>query len=369
VVVPPEVNTKAKRAVVGEFPGWSESKEGRPFVGASGQLLNDALKHVGLRREDMHVTNAALCQPPDRGQGNARGPDTALAVKAAKCCQPRLLAELEGKELILAVGGTALSSVVGRKTRILKARGFIWEGKFLRAVKYKKKELVSLRPTTRVYGSVHPAFVLRTPSWESVFITDVDRFARAARPISPGEVRILQHGNGDLKFLQQLGSVVGYDIETTKDSPTRALLLCVGISDGERTGVVVFAHGHAPNKSIYNDGGAAAVAAINRCLQTRTAVTHNGPGFDHIVSGRYGITIKKYEDTLIKHHVVAGHMPQRLDHCVSMFLDVEPWKILARDDEKGSIDPKRIQSEDLWYYNARDAQLQKLLNDELDHAA
>ena len=55
---------------VGEGPGFNEDRQGRPFVGAAGQFLNELLRSIGLRREDVFITNMVKCRPP-----NNRDPD------------------------------------------------------------------------------------------------------------------------------------------------------------------------------------------------------------------------------------------------------------------------------------------------------
>src|SRR3954453_17387713 len=49
---------------VGEGPGYNEDQQGRPFVGAAGALLNDLLKAIGWRREEVFITNVVKCRPP-----------------------------------------------------------------------------------------------------------------------------------------------------------------------------------------------------------------------------------------------------------------------------------------------------------------
>src|SRR5438067_4833868 len=49
---------------VGEGPGYHEDKQGEPFVGAAGQLLTKLLGEIGLRREDVYITNVVRCRPP-----------------------------------------------------------------------------------------------------------------------------------------------------------------------------------------------------------------------------------------------------------------------------------------------------------------
>lgn len=57
-------NPDANLMFIGEGPGYYEDKQGEPFVGAAGQLLNQMLEEVGVRRADVYITNVILCRPP-----------------------------------------------------------------------------------------------------------------------------------------------------------------------------------------------------------------------------------------------------------------------------------------------------------------
>jgi uracil-DNA glycosylase len=63
--VPGEGNPRAKLFFIGEGPGFYEDKQGRPFVGPSGQLLAELLQSIGLKREDVFITNVVKCRPPE----------------------------------------------------------------------------------------------------------------------------------------------------------------------------------------------------------------------------------------------------------------------------------------------------------------
>src|SRR4051794_11019454 len=77
-------------AIVGEAPGYQEAKDGVPFTGPSGKLLDQVLAHHGINRSDVYVDNACACRPRDN-----RTP-TAIEVSA---CKPRLLAELDQRPI------------------------------------------------------------------------------------------------------------------------------------------------------------------------------------------------------------------------------------------------------------------------------
>ncbi|MGQ9815808.1 MAG: uracil-DNA glycosylase family protein, partial [Candidatus Roseilinea sp.] len=62
--VPGEGPASAEIMFVGEGPGFNEDKQGRPFVGAAGQFLNELLQIAGFKREDVYITNVVKCRPP-----------------------------------------------------------------------------------------------------------------------------------------------------------------------------------------------------------------------------------------------------------------------------------------------------------------
>src|SRR5207302_10591031 len=64
VGVPGEGSTTAEILFIGEGPGFHEDQQGRPFVGAAGQLLTEMLRNIGLRRQDVFITNVVRCRPP-----------------------------------------------------------------------------------------------------------------------------------------------------------------------------------------------------------------------------------------------------------------------------------------------------------------
>src|SRR5262249_14421679 len=154
-------------AIVGEAPGWNEVREGRPFVGKSGKMLERGLRSIGLSRSEAHWTNAILC---DVGQ------DPKLQKEAAKACGKRLREELReaGAPVIMPVGAWALQSALNlpKKPQILKWRGSVTKIKFSSPDSSTREsdpeprdELVDQGRTSLVLPTVHPAFVMRAPGW------------------------------------------------------------------------------------------------------------------------------------------------------------------------------------------------------------
>ena len=63
--VPGEGSPTADIMFIGEAPGFNEDRDGRPFIGRAGSVLTDLLLGIGLRREDVYITNMVKCRPPE----------------------------------------------------------------------------------------------------------------------------------------------------------------------------------------------------------------------------------------------------------------------------------------------------------------
>lgn len=160
--VPGEGPPDADFVVVGEAPGADEDASGRPFVGASGQLLTKILAAVNLRREDVFIANVVKHRPP--GNRNP-APDEVAA------CSPYLVRQLEliRPKVILTVGNFAAQTLLGTKLGISKLRG-----------------QVHLYHGVPLIATYHPAALLRNPAWKRPTWEDVQLarrlYDRAAAP-------------------------------------------------------------------------------------------------------------------------------------------------------------------------------------------
>jgi uracil-DNA glycosylase len=122
---------------IGEGPGYHEDIQGLPFVGAAGQLLNRLLGEIGLRREDVRITNVVLCRPP----GN-RDP----MPDEIEACRPILTehVSLVDPKVVCTLGNFATRVILERPVTISRVRGerYPWQGRV-------------------VIPTFHPAAVLR----------------------------------------------------------------------------------------------------------------------------------------------------------------------------------------------------------------
>jgi uracil-DNA glycosylase len=133
-------NPHARLVFCGEAPGADEDRQGEPFVGRAGQLLNDIIvKGMKMRREDVYILNILRCRPP----GN-RAP---LPVEAAACREylDRQLAIIQ-PEFICCLGAVAAQNLLGTDVTIGRLRGRVHEYQGIKVV-----------------CTYHPAYLLRNP--------------------------------------------------------------------------------------------------------------------------------------------------------------------------------------------------------------
>jgi DNA polymerase len=130
---------RADLMFIGEAPGADEDEQGEPFVGRAGQLLNNMIKAMGLRREDVYIANIIKCRPP-----NNRMPER----DECATCSPFLMKQIEviGPKALVALGAVAAKTLLAVNAPMSELRGrwFDFRGRKL-AVTY------------------HPAFLLRDP--------------------------------------------------------------------------------------------------------------------------------------------------------------------------------------------------------------
>ncbi|MEW2257612.1 UdgX family uracil-DNA binding protein [Streptomyces sp. NPDC047869] len=140
----------ARVMLVGEQPGDQEDREGRPFVGPAGRLLDRALAEAGLDPADAYVTNAVKHFKFTRAEPRKRRIHKAPSLRETTACWPWLAAELAlvRPELIVVLGATAGKALLGSSFRVGEVRGTVLE----REIHGRSERLV---PT------VHPSSVLR----------------------------------------------------------------------------------------------------------------------------------------------------------------------------------------------------------------
>ena len=144
---------KSKIMIVGEGPGQKEDKEGKPFVGEAGILLNKMLKSINIDRKKVYITNVVNFRPP-----NNRKPEPSEITKYSNFLRKHI-AIIDPKILIL-MGSTAMESLFGSNIKITKERGS-W------------KDIIINNKTYLCMITFHPAYLLRQPENKKFSWTDL----------------------------------------------------------------------------------------------------------------------------------------------------------------------------------------------------
>lgn len=284
--------------LVGEAPGANEEREGKPFVGGSGVLLDQMLNRSGLRRSECFLTNIAHKQPP----GNE------FKWFFTKEGQPWLVQgiiqlkkdiETIKPNLVIALGGQALQVLTGKKPIS------DWRGSILQST------LVSAQKTI---GTIHPAAALRIWENKAIIETDLRRCVEESRTAAivlpnrkfflPGSVVTLRAGTSWTRInnIYDKGSLVdemmasqwlAIDIECWQTDSGRWKLACVGFSDRPDRALVLDAN---------DSGDMLFVRALCGCPAQK--VMQNGM-FDYSVLRDLGIEVTNFTwDTMIAHHTL-----------------------------------------------------------------
>jgi len=153
--------------MIGEQPGDHEDREGRPFVGPAGKLLDECLEEAGIDRRKVYVTNTVKhFKWEPRGKLRIHKKPSAREIRA---CRPWLDAELESVQprLIVGLGATAAQALLGAKFKVTQAHG----------------EVQNAEGLPPVIATLHPSAILRTRTSEdrerdrAMFVDDLRKAA------------------------------------------------------------------------------------------------------------------------------------------------------------------------------------------------
>lgn len=338
-----EIHEKAKLVVVGEGPGIHEARNGRPFIGPTGQMLSKSLGVNGVKREDLVLTNATLCLPTK----NASEADKVLA---AGCCKPRLDTEVAAlpQQTILALGAVATGSLIQSEFKITQIAG-----------------THHVRPDGReVIPTIHPAAILRAGSGDANHGADLGYWnlvydVRKAWLLANGkDIRfkpdVLPCVNEPTKAEALMGAfvraaraigIMALDTETYPDDPDhsalelpRAVIRAVGVATP-----------FAGFSFTWNDCTDRTAVLLKEILadESVTKVFHNAL-YDMPVLSYHGMPVKgPIEDTLIAHHNAFPGLAHKLQGVAAQFYAIPPWKSEFRSGDEDSLP-------DLLKYNALD---------------
>ena len=156
-------NPSAELMFIGEGPGADEDAQGEPFVGRAGQLLNNMISAMGMRREDVYIANVVKCRPPQNRQPERDECET---------CSPFLMKQIDVVQprAIVALGATAAKTLLQMNDSMNNLRGRFYDFR-----------------GTKLLVTYHPAFLLRDPRQKKEAWKDLQMVMRhlGLQPPSP----------------------------------------------------------------------------------------------------------------------------------------------------------------------------------------
>ena len=152
-------NENANIMLIGEGPGADEDKQGIPFVGKAGQLMNKAFDALGIEREDVYIANIVKCRPP-----NNRDPEPDEIQGCMNYLRNQVI--IVKPKIIVLLGRIALQNILGKEYKITASRGILVE-----------KKGILYMPTW------HPAALLRDETKKIDFINDLKEVIKKEQEI------------------------------------------------------------------------------------------------------------------------------------------------------------------------------------------
>lgn len=353
IQVPGEGPSDARIMIVGEAPGRNEAQHGRPFIGMSGQLLNNTLAQVGIARSTCYVTNVFKEQPPNNDITHFLSLSRKDPVfnNGGRDHLEYFWREVEqvNPHIIIGLGNIPLWALTGEKG-ILKWRGSV----------------LTTSNTTRKFKfipTVHPAYCNRTYEARHLLHFDLRKAAlesdKPGLPLDENSYILSPSFEESLAFIEDCKDClrVGLDIEVAKKEVS-----CISLSPSlgsspkpsKRSISISFwspSRGHlcTPPQE------AAIWKAINSLFRSDAEIiAHNG-AFDFIfLFQKYGIWPKKFQDTMIAQAILWPDFSKSLAFSTTMYTPLPYYK----DEGKGKMlrggGTQKEGDEQFWLYNAKD---------------
>lgn len=224
---------QAEIAIVGQNPGTQEIRIGKPFIGPSGKLLDQVLKHYNLDRSQMLITNAVSCT--HRQDATMKPP--AAAVSA---CRPRLMHEIQerGAKKVIALGNVPAQSIFRVRDSISS----------LRVGTY--REIPEL-PNVHIFASFHPAACLRGAGFFPSMVADFGKLVNPPPVYEEPKYVVWEDSATAIRGIKAMKDAgirdVALDIENSSstdkdtgyDHPYKYKILCIGMAYSATKAVII----------------------------------------------------------------------------------------------------------------------------------
>jgi uracil-DNA glycosylase family 4 len=306
--------------IVQGHPSKEEDVAGKLGSGRYTQILIELLKEAGFKGEDIRITTAVPCCPPNRA------PDTEEVNACREFLRDEILNGLP--KAVVAVGDTALRSLCSTSGVI---------GKRGSPLRLSSSFGVSELEVWPVYS---PALLLKTPNYRAVIVEDLRRVRNSF--LTPERINYEEHET----ILQIEGTVVAFDLETDYNYETK--------TGGDN--VTQSAYSFRDSQGIIRtrvSSGPDFMEAVRHCRRSGAVLcTHNGWSFDLPKLGQPACG----RDTMCLAWLVDETQPKSLEALACKYVSAVPWK---------SDQTAELGSEEFKHYNARDAYYTLLLHEEL----
>lgn len=297
----------AKVMMIGEAPGQREEDLRRPFSGPAGQRLDLELSRVGLKREDIYITNVVKCRPPDN-----RTPEKG-EIAACRTYLDNELAFVQPSYLLL-LGNPALWTIT-KKSGITKHRGQVQsDGK------------------TTVMATFHPSAIRRNPKLTPYFAEDFIRFSQIVNgrekppDLNITIVRDLEQLKDLIRSVKET-SAFAYDLETEGlyEWVPFSRLWCIGIATAlDRAWVIPLEHPDHKWSDFAKEQIHKTLVFLFETLDRKRAA-QNGE-FDNRWLRSRGIQAEHSFDTMIAAHLVDENLSKKLESLAGRYLGVGHYK-------------------------------------------
>ncbi len=329
----------AKVMIIGEAPGYNEDKDGKPFVGKSGQLLREELNRAGIDPNDVYITNTVKCRPPDNKKPNAG------QMKACKKYIDEEIATIK-PEYVVTLGAVASKGIL-KKAKITEVHGKIID-----------------TPNFKAMAAFHPAYCLYDPSKLPVLRKDLMRFGETLQGVKHRKQLFKWREINDSSvadFWTELGNCYwfAFDLETQSldwfNPNDKIVVLSMSMDKGGGSWILP-----SPVMPRAPWGWKAFIAFIKRVAEKirkwgKKGVAHNGKFDNHWLWRKCSVIFPLDFDTMLASHTINENRAHALDSLATEYLDA-PYYDIPLGDKQGKIPPDDIpRIHRMYRYAAKDS--------------
>lgn len=334
--VPPEGPRDAHIVLVGEGPGREEILKGRPFVGSTGQQLDDLLRNLGIARHEIYITNV-----------EKRSLDKPVGHRMVECVR-ELVREFEGltqPRVFVPLGNYALQALSGWQQGVEGSGISLWRG--------------SILPTffgAKMVPTMHPAWYMRGEwRYKGVVLADLQRaleqseFPEIRRPARKFHIEPTYADAIEWLARLEQAEYLAVDIETFGWGWNSTYVACIGFAPTphEAFCIPIMRNGRAPYWTHDQERGI--WRALSRVLVAPSKKVFQNGMFDIPVLNQHWLKVKNFwHDTMLAHHLIAPELPHGLDFIASVYTEEPYYK------EEGKNWNHNMPLHQLWTYNCKD---------------